>query len=109
MVTLSRESVTNPVDGDYMLRCCRGYLDFLTQFSDVVVDGARDRIVLKAPHFIQELVARDDLIFMEDKKFQDFEFTRGQIYRSSVSDGTILSKVQFNIPKLVRFQYSHSV
>src|SRR5437588_7297623 len=46
---------------------------------------------------------------MQDKTFQYFEFTRREVHRSSGSHGTILSKIEFNIPELVPLKGSYSV
>src|SRR5947207_7162232 len=46
---------------------------------------------------------------MQNKAFQYFEFTRRQVYRSSLSHGPILLKVEFNISKPVPLQRSYSI
>jgi len=53
MTNLARKSISDPVDSDYVLGLRRRCLDFLTKFGDVIVAGASDRIVLKAPYLVQ--------------------------------------------------------
>src|SRR5690242_9649756 len=80
---LSRELVAETVDGVNELRILRIALDLLTQPRDVDVDGARHRHLVVAPHFRQQLIARQRRPAMRDEMPEQLELARGQIDRAA--------------------------
>src|SRR5687768_332103 len=58
---LSNKLVAGTVNREDVFGRVRRPFDFLTQFGDKVIDGAGRRKLLVPPHFVQDLLACDDL------------------------------------------------
>ena len=57
-------------------------LQLLAELQDMIVNRARGRIILIAPDFIQQFIARDDTLGILHKELQGLEFLRGERYQS---------------------------
>src|SRR5271157_800523 len=83
--TCGREFVTRAVHGHQISRRGGVRLQLLAQSENVIVHGARGRIVLIAPDLVEKLFARDDAARRRGQVLQQFELLRCQCYRLSAS------------------------
>jgi hypothetical protein len=77
MTELSKELVANAMYGDDVPRIGGVLLDLLPKAGNVVVYHTRERRVVIAPDFIQQLIARESLATTLNEVFQHSEFARG--------------------------------
>src|ERR1051326_4789797 len=70
--------ITHTMYCSEVYRAGRVFLQFLAEFEDMVVDGAGGRVVLVAPHFVQQLVTADDAICILHQKLECLELLRRQ-------------------------------
>ena len=77
---LGNKFVTHPVDGSEVNGMRRFQLKFLPQFQNVVVNSAGTRIVVIAPHFVEEFVARDYSPGIRHKELEHLELHCSQAH-----------------------------
>src|SRR3984957_7143935 len=86
---MSRESanklVSHTVHGAEVYRTGWVSLKFLPELENVVVDGAGGRIMLIAPHLIEQLVAGNDAIGILHQELKRFEFLSGENHGLAVA------------------------
>src|SRR5438270_12109516 len=72
------EFVAGAVDGQKEARVGRVRLELLAEAQDVVVDRAGGRIVLVAPDFVEQFVARENATRRGGEEFEELKFLRGE-------------------------------
>src|SRR6478609_5523728 len=70
--------VAHAVHGAEVYRIGRVLLQLLPQLQNVIVHGAGGGIILIAPDFIEQFVARDHALRIPHHEFQGFEFLGGE-------------------------------
>lgn len=73
LIAMRQELVTNAAHSSKMCRPRRLSLEFLTQPQNMVVDGARARIVLVSPHLVKQFVAGNRSPFIANHVLQYLE------------------------------------
>jgi hypothetical protein len=75
------------------------FLQFLAELENVVVDGARRRIILITPYFGQQFVAADLSIGILHQKLKRFEFLGGQKHGLPIAFDFHFLEVDGNVVK----------
>ena len=76
---LRSKFVSRPVNGQKESRLFGGGFKFLAKTNEVRVDGARVRLILVPPDFVEKTLATQILSGVTDEIFEEFEFLRGEV------------------------------
>src|SRR5579871_4314513 len=91
------EFIPGAVDGTEMYRIGGVLFQLLSQPQDVGVNGARSGIVVIAPHFVQQLGARDHALRIVEEKAQRLEFLRGERHQLAATMQFHFGEIHFDV------------
>lgn len=74
---LPAEFVADAVDGEEVFGFGAVVAQFFSQLDNYLVEGARRAIIVLAPDFIQQAVARKHFTGVGVEELEQFQFTRG--------------------------------
>src|SRR5262249_53885082 len=74
-------------------------LQFLPQLYQLIIDRARRRIVVIAPHFVQQLFPAYDTLRIRNKKFQHPELLRSKRDVAAAACELHLAEINYDIAK----------
>src|SRR5579872_1099550 len=77
--------ITHTVYCAEVYRAGRVFFQFLAEFEDMVVDSPGGRVVLVAPHFVQQLVTADDAICILHQELERLELLCRQNDRLAIA------------------------
>jgi len=75
---LRSEFVADAVDGEEVFGGVAVVAEFFSQLDDDLIQGASGAVIILAPDFVEEAVAREDLAGVSVKELEEFQFARGE-------------------------------
>src|SRR6202453_184323 len=93
--------IAGAIDCLQMPRACRVRLKLLPELEYLVVDGARRRVGVIAPHITQQLVAAEHTLWIFGEKPKQLELMGGERYDFAALPGNHLEEVDLAISKPV--------
>src|SRR5271166_485471 len=105
-ILLADKLVACTMDGTKMYRIGGVFFQFLSETQDVRIDGASGGIVVIAPHFVQQLGARDHPLRIIQKETQRLELLGRQGDELPIAMQLHSGEIHFNV---IEIEYFHLV